>query len=98
MGFKHSEESKRLMSEFRKGKALSEKHKKRLSDLFSGKLNPFWSKKHSSETLEKMSEFKVGKLNLMFNKEKSKEFISFMIRDRRGTNNPMFGNLSLKKP
>jgi hypothetical protein len=45
-----------------------------------------------------MSEFKVGKLNLMFNKEKSKEFISFMIRDRRGTNNPMFGNLSLKKP
>ena len=29
------------MSEFRKGKALSEKSKKRLSDLFSGKLNPF---------------------------------------------------------
>ncbi|GAA5111620.1 hypothetical protein GCM10023339_13810 [Alloalcanivorax gelatiniphagus] len=41
MGFKHSEESKRLMSEFRKGKPLSEKTKKRLSTLFSGEFNPF---------------------------------------------------------
>lgn len=41
MGFKHSEESKRLISEFRKGKPLSEKTKKRLSLLFSGELNPF---------------------------------------------------------
>nr|UEX92768.1 hypothetical protein [Ophiocordyceps lanpingensis] len=35
MGFKHSEESKRLISEFRKGKPLSEKTKIRLSTLFS---------------------------------------------------------------
>lgn len=41
MGFKHSEESKRLISEYRKGKALSENTKKRLSTLFSGELNPF---------------------------------------------------------
>lgn len=41
VGFKHSEESKRLISEFRKGKPLSEKTKKRLSTLFSGELNPF---------------------------------------------------------
>jgi hypothetical protein len=41
MGFKHSEESKRLISEFRKGKPLSEDTKKRLSALFSGELNPF---------------------------------------------------------
>jgi group I intron endonuclease len=40
-GFNHSEESKRLISEFRKGKPLSEKTKKRLSTLFSGELNPF---------------------------------------------------------
>jgi hypothetical protein len=41
LGFKHSEESKRLISEFRKGKVLSEDTKKRLSILFSGELNPF---------------------------------------------------------
>jgi len=41
MGFKHSEESKRLISEFRKGKPLSEDTKKKLSALFSGELNPF---------------------------------------------------------
>lgn len=91
MGFKHSEESKRLMSEFRKGKPLSENTQKRLSALFSGELNPFWSKRHSPETLAKMSKSKVGELNPMFNKEKSKEFIAYMSRDRRGPNNPMFG-------
>jgi group I intron endonuclease len=36
IGFKHSEESKRLISEFRKAKALSEDTKKRLSTFFSG--------------------------------------------------------------
>jgi hypothetical protein len=41
MGFKHSEESKKLISEFRKGKPLSDSTKKRLSILFSGELNPF---------------------------------------------------------
>jgi hypothetical protein len=40
-GFKHSEESKKLMSELRKGKTLSEATKQRLSELFSGELNPF---------------------------------------------------------
>lgn len=35
LNFKHTEESKKLMSEFRKGKPLSEKTKKRLSVLFS---------------------------------------------------------------
>ena len=68
MGFKHSEESKRLISEFRKGKPLSSETKKRLSELFSGELNPFWSKIHSPETLEKMSKSKLGVLNPMFKK------------------------------
>lgn len=41
LGFKHSEESKKLISEFRKGKPLSEETKSRLSTLLSGELNPF---------------------------------------------------------
>ena len=91
MGFKHSEESKRLITEFRKGKPLSSKTKNRLIELFSGELNPFWSKVHSTVTLKKMSESKLGTLNPMFNKEKSKEFIEDMYKDKRGSNNPMFG-------
>lgn len=63
LDFKHSDESKKLISEFRKDKPLSEDTKKKLSILFSGKLNPFWSKTHSSEALEKMSKSKMGKLN-----------------------------------
>ena len=39
--YKHSEESKKLISEFRKGKPLSKSTKIRLSALFSGELNPF---------------------------------------------------------
>ena len=91
MGFKHSEESKRLIPEFRKGKPLSSETKKRLSELFSGELNPFWSKRHSPETLEKMIKSKLGVLNPMFKKEKSKEFIEQMYKDKTGSNNPMFG-------
>jgi hypothetical protein len=41
LGFKHSEESKKLISEFRKGRVLSLDVKKKLSLLFSGELNPF---------------------------------------------------------
>ena len=91
LGFKHTEESKKLMSDFRKGKKLSLEIKKNLSELFSGELNPFWSKTHSSETLEKMSSVKKGSNNPMFNKEKSPEFIENMFRDKTGVNNPMFG-------
>ena len=97
MGFKHSEESKRLISEFRIGKPLSDETKKKLSALFSGELNPFWSKVHSTVTLEKMSKSKVGTLNPMFNKEKSKEFLEHMYKDRKGSNNPMFGKIKSKE-
>jgi hypothetical protein len=41
LGFKHPEESKKLIAEFRKGKPLSEETKSRLSVLLSGELNPF---------------------------------------------------------
>lgn len=70
---------------------LPDSTKKRLSILFSGELNPFWSKIHSADTLSKMSKSKKGELNPMFNKEKSKEFIEHMNKDRKGINNPMFG-------
>lgn len=63
--------------------------KKKLSQLFSGELNPFWSKKHNSNSLNKMSKSKIGELNPMFGKPKSKEFIEQMYKDKTGANNPM---------
>jgi group I intron endonuclease len=41
LGFKHTDETKKLLSEFKKGNKLSEETKQRLSILFSGELNPF---------------------------------------------------------
>lgn len=41
LGFKHSNESKKLIAEFRRGKPLSDETKARLSFLLSGELNPF---------------------------------------------------------
>ncbi len=91
LGFKHSDESKKLIAEFRKGKPLSEKTKLKLSNLFSGELNPFWSKTHSLASLDKMRKSKLGELNPMYKKPKSKEFLEHMYKDRSGVNNPMFG-------
>lgn len=91
LGFKHSNEYKKLISQSRKGKPLSEATKKRLSLLFSGKLNPFWSKKHSYETKNKMSLSKQGSFNPMFDKKKSDEFIKHMFKDRTRAANTQFG-------
>ena len=91
LGFRHTDETKKLISEFNKGKNLSEKTKQRLSVLFSGELNPFWGKTHSANTLDKMRKTKLGELNPMFNKEKSQKFIEQMYKDKSGINNPMYG-------
>nr|YP_010710803.1 hypothetical protein P2Z26_mgp13 [Gonatophragmium mori]WCZ71167.1 hypothetical protein [Gonatophragmium mori] len=51
LGFKHSDKTKKLLSEFKTGKKLSEDTKNKLSLLFSKELNPFWSKAHSKVSL-----------------------------------------------
>lgn len=94
-GFKHSEASKKLIAEFRKDKPVYELTKIKLSKLFSGELNPFWSNKHSEKLNKKMRVSKLVELNPMFNKDKSKEFIEQINKDKSGANNPMFGK---KKP
>jgi len=91
LGFKHTDETKKIIAEFRKGKSLSKETRERLSILFSGELNPFWGKIHNRNTLDKMKKSKLGKLNPMFNKEKSKEFVEQMYKDKSGINNPMYG-------
>ena len=61
-GKKHSEETKKKMSESAKGrkpwntdKPLSDDHKKKISKSTKGKNNPNWGNKHSEETRRKIS-------------------------------------------
>jgi group I intron endonuclease len=84
LGFKHSDETKALLTSLRTGKSLSEETKQLLSELFSGELNPFWGK-----TLTRIKLSKIGELNPMYGKDKSPEFIKQMYKDKHGLNNPM---------
>ena len=56
-GFKHSDETRRKMSEAKKGKARDEATKKKISNSLKGRSN-FEGKKHSEETKRKMSQKK----------------------------------------
>jgi len=53
-GIKLSEETKNRMSITKTGTKLSEKTKEKISKSHSGKLNPFYNKKHSQTTRDKM--------------------------------------------
>ena len=69
-GKKHTEESKRKMSETKKGTKLSDETKEKLKEKISGKNNPLygvsrlgkdnpmWGKNHSNEAKMKMSKNK----------------------------------------
>ena len=61
-GFKHSKESKRKISEAKKGenhpmygKSHSEEARKKISEALKGENNPMYGKSHSEETRKKMS-------------------------------------------
>ena len=76
-GKKHSEESKRKMSEARKGKIPWNKGSKGLQvgwnkgkEFLKGEKNPFYGKHHSEETKRKISEAKKGRIP--WNKGKKK--------------------------
>lgn len=90
-GYKHTEESKKLISKLRLGKTTSLETRQFLSKMFSKEKNPFYGKNHSKDTINKMKEKKIGANNPMFGKPKSPEFIYWATRDRKGANNPMFG-------
>ncbi len=64
LGYKHSEEHKKYISEKLKGRVLSEETKRKLSEAnkgkFKGEKNPFYGKKHSIETKLRISEVNKG--------------------------------------
>lgn len=59
-GKQHSEESRKKMSEAKKGKSMSKEHYDKLSKAFKGEKNPFYGKHHSEEQRKKWSEMRKG--------------------------------------
>ena len=85
-GYNHSEETKKKMSEDRKGinnnmygKNHTEESKKNMSKSTSGKNHPMYGKKHTKETKKKLSEANKGRTGLngkenpMYGKKHSEE-------------------------
>jgi len=79
-----SEESKKKLSESKKGKHLSKAHKQLLSEMFSGEKNPFYGEKHTEETRQKISKTNKGKKRTEEEKRKMSE-------TRVGENNHFYG-------
>jgi|AntAceMinimDraft_18_1070375.scaffolds.fasta_scaffold03807_15 group I intron endonuclease len=83
-GKKHSEETKRKMSESNKGQKRSEETKKRLSESHKGKITWMKGKKHTEETKKKMSESHKDK---KFTEEHKRK----LCEARKGKSSPMKG-------
>ena len=83
-GKKLSDETKKRMSEARKGKPKSEEHKKKIS----GEGNPFYGKKHSEETRKRIAELSAerakGERNPMYGKKHSEETKRKMSESQKG--------------
>lgn len=83
LGTHHSEESKKKMSETRKGKPSTfkgrkhtEESKRKMSEKTSGEKNGFYGKHHSEESIQKMRDAKInisGENHPMFGKHHNEE-------------------------
>ena len=60
LGRKHTEETRKKMSESAKKKIFTEEHKNNMSKALSGEKNPFYGKRHSLETKKKIGKTKIG--------------------------------------
>jgi len=84
VGYIHSDETRRNMSELRIGKTHSDETRRNMSELYTGEKHPFFGKTHSDETRRKIGEALKGKKH----SEETKRKIS---ESKTGEKNPMFG-------
>jgi group I intron endonuclease len=76
IGYKHIEETKQIIADLRKGTALSQETKQKLSIQATGSKNAFYGKKHDPALLASLSAKRMGVNNPMYGKPKSLEFIA----------------------
>lgn len=99
---RHSEETKRKMSEARKGKYVGEKNsfygrthseetKRKISESLKGENNPNYGKHCSEETKKKLSESQKGENSHMYGKSLSEETRQKISEATKGENHPMYG-------
>lgn len=80
VGYHHSEETKKKISESSKGEnnanhlsKLTNEQRKEMSERFSGEKNPMYGKKLSKEHIQKLKDSHNGKFNYNLGKQMSKE-------------------------
>lgn len=61
-GRKHTEETKKKISQSKTGKKQSDEIRKKKSEIFKGENNPMYGKSHSASTRKKISEANKGKM------------------------------------
>ena len=90
-----SEATKKIMSEAKRGKSKTEKHRKKLSEANKGKNNPFYGKTRTEESRKKQSESRKGKYTQenhpMYGKSPSEETKRKQSEVKKGENNPAYG-------
>lgn len=67
LGLKHTLDTKAKIAKARLGKFHSTETRDKLSEMFSGRDNPFFGKKHTSDFITKLKQ-RTGEANPMFNK------------------------------
>src|SRR5437588_9099224 len=94
-GRKHSDKSKQIMSDAKKGennpnfgKNHTEETRTKISDAISGENHPNYGKNMSNETKSKISDAQKGKKNSMFGQNHSDESKKIMSEAKKGENNP----------
>jgi group I intron endonuclease len=88
IGFKHSDETKQLLSNRAKGRKPSDEQRAKQGEMFTGEGNPFYGKQHTDSFKQQLSNSHKGTLNPMYGKPKSAEFIAQQGSFGTGTNNP----------
>ena len=73
LGVKRTDETKRKISEAKKGKVRSDETKRKMSEAKKGEKNAFYGKHHTDESKRKISEAKKGKVRSDETKRKISE-------------------------
>jgi len=90
-----SEQTKKIMSEAKKGKTKTKEHRRKISEANKGKNNPFYGKIRTEESRKKQSESRKGKYSgenhPRYGKSLSKETKRKQSEKMKGKNNPAYG-------